>query len=59
MREKQILGKMVYEFENVMSKKTMIEKYKWFSLASGIKDDGKTLKLLKEIIKEGNYRYNN
>jgi hypothetical protein len=25
---KEIIGKMVYEFENVMSKKTMIEKYK-------------------------------
>lgn len=58
MDNEKILGKMIYEFENVMSKKEMLEKYKWFSIASGIKDENETLILMKKLIKENEYRYN-
>ena len=58
MDNKKILGKMIYEFENVMSKKEMLEKYKWFSMASGINNDDETLRLMKKLIKENEYRYN-
>lgn len=58
MDNEKILGKMIYEFENVMSKKEMLEKYKWFSMASGINNDDETLRLMKKLIKENEYRYN-
>ena len=58
MDNEKILSKMICEFENVISKKEMLEKYKWFSLASGIKNEDETLRLLKKLIKENNYRYN-
>lgn len=58
MDNEKILGKMIYEFENVMSKKEMLEKYKWFSMASGIKNDNEVLKIMKKLIKENEYRYN-
>lgn len=58
MDNEKILGKMIYEFENVMSKKEMLEKYKWFSVASGIKNDNEVLKIMKKLIKENEYRYN-
>lgn len=58
MDNEKVLGKMIYELENVMSKDGMLSKYKWFSLASGIKNDNETLRLMKKLIKENEYRYN-
>lgn len=49
-QQKNILVKMVKEFDNIMSRKKMLEKFEWFSLASGIKNDTLTLELLKEIL---------
>ena len=51
------ISKMIYEFINVMSREEMIQKYKWFSLASGIHDAELTLKLLKQAFKENTYQY--
>lgn len=58
MDNEKIIGKMIYELENVTSKDEMLSKYKWFSLASGIKNDNEVLKIMKKLIKENEYRYN-
>lgn len=50
--EKNTLEKMIREFSLVDSEKRMIEKYQWFSLASGIRDEDLTLKLMLQIFAE-------
>lgn len=51
--EKESLAIMMYQFENIKTIDEMIKNYKWFSIASGIKDSEKTLKLMKKIRREG------
>ena len=51
-REKNTLEKMIREFGLVESEKRMIEKYQWFALASGIRDEDLTLKLMLQIFAE-------
>lgn len=51
-KAKETLEKMIHEFSLVESRSNMLEKYQWFSLASGIKDDQLTLELMREIFKE-------
>lgn len=50
--EKEDLAITMYQFENIKTIDEMIKNYKWFSIASGIKNSEKTLKLMKEIKRE-------
>lgn len=54
---KKNLSNTMYQFSEIQGSKEMLEKYKWYSLASGIRDEVLTLKLMKEIIKEGTYHH--
>lgn len=56
MDKKFALAKTMYQFIEINRAEEMIENYKWFSIASGIKDEEETLKLMKEIVKE-NYLF--
>lgn len=51
-KAKHLIGKMIQESSKVDSPKSMLEKYKWFSLASSVKNDELTLELMKEIFQE-------
>lgn len=51
-KQKEILAKMIDEFSLLESRHSMLEDYRWFSLASGIKDDQLTLELMLEIFNE-------
>jgi hypothetical protein len=53
---KVLISNMMNEFSLVMSTKKMLESYKWFSLASSVKDDELTLELMKEAIKEDTWQ---
>lgn len=52
MSEKDRIDRMIKEFSLVMSKKEMYNNYKWFSLASGIKDNEKTKDILRESLQD-------
>lgn len=54
---KKDISNTMYQFTSIENTKEMLNKYKWFSLASGVKDENLTLELMKEIIKEGTYHY--
>ena len=41
---------MIDEFRLVETKEQALENYKWYSLASGIKDDEKVLKIMQDIL---------
>ena len=51
-KAKHLKRKMIQESSKVDSPKSMLEKYKWFSLASSVKNDELTLELMKEIFQE-------
>ena len=53
----KIINNMINEFYLVMTKEEMLEKYKWFSIASGIKDDKLTLVLMKRAFKENTWHH--
>lgn len=53
---KILISNMMNEFSSVMNTKKMLERYKWFSLASSVKDDELTLELMKEAIKENTWQ---
>lgn len=50
---KKNLSNTMYQFTVIQSREEMLERYKWYSLASAIKNEELTLKLMKEILKEG------
>lgn len=52
---KALISNTMWQFNETSSTKKMLEQYKWFSLASGVKDEDLTLDLMKEIIKENTY----
>lgn len=56
MDKKFALAKTMYQFIGIKPVEGMIKNYKWFSIASGIKSEEETLKLMKEIVKE-NYLF--
>lgn len=56
MNKKFDLAVTMYQFIGMKSVEEMIKNYKWFSIASGIKNEEETLKLMKEIVKE-NYLF--
>ncbi len=53
--KKVALSNLMYSMTLVQSTQKMLEKYQWYSLASGIKDDELTRKLMIEIIDERTY----
>lgn len=53
---KVLISNMMNEFSSVMNTKKMLERYKWFSLASSVKDDELTLELMKEAIEEDTWQ---
>ena len=46
----EILRGLIHEFKYVETKEQALENYKWYSLASGIKDDEKVLKIMQDIL---------
>ena len=46
----EILKGLIHEFKYVETKEQALENYKWYSLASGIKDDEKVLKIMQDIL---------
>lgn len=46
------LSKMVKAYRCADSNKQVLNKYKWYSLASGIRNDELTRELLKEILQD-------
>lgn len=52
-KQKVDLAKTMWQFSSLKSFDEMIINYKWYSLASGIKDEERTLRLMKEIKREG------
>lgn len=46
----EILKGLINEFKYVETKEQALENYKWYSLASGIKDDEEVLKIMQEIL---------
>lgn len=51
------ISNIINEFHLVMTREEMIEKYKWFSLASGIKKDEYVLGLIKQAFKENTWQF--
>jgi hypothetical protein len=52
-KQREILAKMMKEFQLVQSEKKMVENYEWYSLASGIYDDALVLAIMKDLIRTG------
>lgn len=52
-KQREILSKMMHEFQMIQSEKKMVEKYEWYSLASGIHDDALVLAIMKDLIRTG------
>ena len=53
IKDRETIRRMMSEFKLIESYKTMLSKYEWYSLASGIKDDNKVLKIMKQL--KGDY----
>ncbi len=53
--QKEELALLMYSLDMTRTYEEMLNNYEWFSLACGIRDEEKTLKLMKEILKEGLY----
>ena len=54
---KKNLSNTMYQFSGIQTREEMLGKYKWYSFASAIKNEELTLKLMKEILREGCYHY--
>lgn len=52
-KQREILAKMMKEFQLIQSEKKMVENYEWYSLASGIHDDALVLAIMKDLIRTG------
>ena len=46
----EILKGLIHEFKYVETKEQALANYQWYSLASGIKDDEKVLKIMQDIL---------
>lgn len=49
IKDRETIRRLMSEFKLCESYETMLSKYEWYSLASGIKNDNKVLKIMKQL----------